>query len=70
MALSLPRARVQSLVGELRSHKPCKSVAKKKKKKRITGDEWELHLKELIRYVEENGSQASHCWRGRYKSGK
>jgi len=29
-ALSLPRASVQSLVGELRSHKPC-SAAKKKK---------------------------------------
>ena len=29
-ALSLPRASVQFLVGELRSHKPC-STAKKKK---------------------------------------
>ena len=33
--LSLPRAQVQSLVREIRSHKP-RGVAKKKKKDRIT----------------------------------
>ena len=32
--LSLPRARVQSLVRELRFHKPC-GVSKRKKKKKI-----------------------------------
>ena len=34
--LSLPRAQVQSLVGELGSHKPCIcSTTKKKKKEKI-----------------------------------
>ena len=35
MALSLPKAQVQSLVRELRSHKPC-GMAKKKKKTQLS----------------------------------
>ena len=31
-ALSLPRASVQSLVGELTSHKPCSAAEKEKNK--------------------------------------
>ena len=34
--LSLPRARVQSLIGKLRSHKPFSMAKKKKKKERET----------------------------------
>ena len=33
--ISLPRAPVQSLVGELRSHKPCDVAKKKEKEKRL-----------------------------------
>ena len=39
LQVSLLRAWVQSLVGELRSRKPC-GVAKSIKKKKTTGKEW------------------------------
>ena len=33
LGVSLPWTRIRSLVGELRSHKPCNAAKKKKKKK-------------------------------------
>ena len=41
--LSLPRAQVQSLVRELRSHEPG-GIVKKKKKGRVAISFWDMHV--------------------------
>ena len=46
-ALSLPRVQVQSLIRELRSHKPHGAIRKKKKRNKKKVEEKEKGLKQL-----------------------
>ena len=39
--ISLPRAKFQSLVGKLKSHKPCGMAKKEKRKRKRKGEEWD-----------------------------